>query len=157
MFKYLKVMLVIAFLYILNSCIGNMPIYKNSKSFYIVFKTPSFKYADMGFISKANDEVKVEIYSNGVSLMRLRVTLNQVCMSKLKCMSTKEFNKKFLNSNYPEDTLYHIFRGEEIFNGKNRINLENGFEQKIGSIFYKVQRDKIIFIDNLNNIKIEVR
>jgi len=155
--KISKLILSSALTLILSGCVGAMPEYKSSKSSMIVFKTPTIKYADQGFVSKANSETKVEIYSSGQALMRLRITPSQTCLSSLECMSNKEFNKKVLQANYPDDTLLRIFNGEAIFGGKNLQNTSNGFVQNIGTINYSVNGGNIKFKDSSNGVKIEVR
>ena len=37
--------------------------YLEENSAYIVFKTPTFRYADMGFVYKNPNKVKLQIYS----------------------------------------------------------------------------------------------
>jgi len=142
---------------VLSGCVGAMPEYDSSDSTYIVFKTPTFAYADAGFVSNASSETKVEIYSNGQSIMRLRITPSQVCMSSLACMSGDEFNKKVLNANYPQDTIRNIFSAQPIFNGKNKQDTANGFIQNIGTIKYVVSGGNISFSDSSNGVKIKVR
>jgi len=155
--NFLKIVGLALLVFILQACVGSMPEYKSSKSSYIVFKTPKFAYADMGFVAKASDEVKVEIYSNGQALVRLRITPSQVCMSQIKCMDAKRFNSEYLGASYPKDTLFRIFRGEEIFNGKGKESLGSGFAQKIGSIEYEVQGEHIHFVDSQSGVKIEIK
>ncbi len=140
----------------ISGCVGEMPEYKSSNSSMIIFKTPTVKYADQGFVSKADDETKVEIYSMGQALMRLRITPSQVCMSSLECMSGDEFNKKVLKANYPADTIEHIFRGEKIYGGKNAKALADGFIQNIGTVTYKVSGKNITFKDSATGTKIKV-
>ncbi len=155
--SFLKLLALLLGAFIINSCVGSMPEYKNTQSHYIIFKTPKFAYADMGFVAKAPNEVKVEIYSNGQAVVRLRITPTQVCMSQLKCMSGKKFNSEYLGAPYPEDTLFRVFRGEEIFNGEGKEELGDGFIQRVGSVEYKVVGDKVSFIDSTNGVKIEIK
>jgi hypothetical protein len=155
--KILLTALFASLVFILNSCVGAMPEYKNSKSSYIVFKTRQFAYADMGFVAKADDEVKVEIYSSGQALVRLRITPTQVCMTKIKCMSAERFNKEYLGANYPKDTLFRVFRGEAIFNAEGKKDTSDGFIQKIDSIEYEVSSSYIRFIDRAHGVKIEIK
>ena len=155
--NFLKKVAATVFVLVLSGCVGSMPEYKSSNSTFIVFKTPTIKYADQGFVSKADSETKVEIYSNGQAVMRLRITPSQVCLSSLACMSGEEFNKKVLNASYPSDTIGKIFRGEEIFGGKGKIETPNGFIQKIGSIYYRVENGNIDFIDSAAGVKIKVK
>jgi len=155
--KKIKIFLTLISALAISGCVGAMPQYKSSQSKFIIFKTPSLRYADQGFVSKASSETKVEIYSNGQALMRLRITPSQICMSSIKCMDANEFNKKILVANYPKDTLERIFRGEPIFNGKNLIKSANGFRQNIGAINYSVINGNIKFYDSSNGVKIVVR
>ena len=143
---------------VLSGCVGAMPEYNTSKSKFIIFKTPTVKYADQGFISHAKSETKVEIYGSGQALMRLRITPSQVCMSSMACMSSSEFNKKVLNANYPADTLRKIFNAEVIFSGEGLRKSKNGFVQHIkGGIEYRVDGKNVKFKDPNSGVKIIVR
>ena len=156
--KILKKTIMFGFLLSLSGCVGAMPEYKSSKSEFIIFKTPKIKYADQGFVSKADNETKVEIYSSGQALMRLRILKDQVCMSSFACMSKQEFNKKILaSSNYPNTLLENIFNAKPIYNGKNLKKQNGGFSQNIATIKYKVVGKNISFIDSSNGVKIVVK
>jgi hypothetical protein len=128
----------------------------------IVFKTPTFRYADMGFVYENSDEVKVEIYGSGQALMSLRIGREQVCMSRLECMDKTQFNRRVLSRFYPDSILDHIFRGEALFEGLNLKKNRNGFTQKIVKsdkyhIEYTVLNKQIIFRDTINHIIIKVK
>ncbi len=155
--KISKILINSSLILTLSGCVGAMPEYKSSKSSMIIFKTPTVKYADQGFVSKANGETKVEIYGNGQPIMRLRVTPNQTCLSSLECMNNSEFNKKVLQANYPSDTLLHIFNGEKIFGGKGLHSVGDGFVQHIGTIDYRVTGNNISFKDSSNGVKIVIK
>ena len=136
--------------------------YSKQESVFIVFKTPTLKYADLGFIYENSDEIKVEMYSSGQAIMSLEITSYTVCMSFLQCMGKKSFNKKVLNRYYPTTILDNIFKGKEIFSGKNSIKKRNGFTQKIVDegkydINYSVLNKQIIFRDTINNILIKMK
>ena len=158
--KSIKLLKSALFALLLSGCVGTMPNYDKSQSTMIVFKTPSMAYADQGFVSLASSETKVEIYSNGQSVMRLRITPSQVCMSSLKCLSKNEFNKKVLNPNYPADTIEKIFRGEPVFNGEGLVQSDHSFTQTIQkpgiNIHYSRSVRRISFVDSASNIKIKV-
>jgi len=154
--KNIKFLIATAFALVVNGCVGAMPNYKSSNSSMIVFKTPTVRYADQGFVSYASNETKVEIYSNGQAVMRLRITPTQTCLSSFECMDNKEFNQKVLNANYPENTLENIFKGEPIFNSKGLIKTANGFKQQFDSITYIVNGGNIKFVDRKRGIKIKV-
>ena len=152
--------LLIPFLLFLQSC-SNQPYLKQNAAL-IVFKTPTFRYADMGFIYENRDEVKVEIYGNGQALMSLKISDNTVCMSFLECMSKESFNEKVLSSFYPKEILDDIFRGKPLFDAKNLQKNRNGFTQTIVkpykyNIHYSVLKHEIIFRDTINTILIKVK
>ncbi len=160
MYKKLNLIKTAALGLLLSGCIGSMPSYTSSKETMIVFKTPTMSYADQGFVSLASDETKVEIYSSGQSVMRLRITPSQVCLSSLECLNKKEFNAKVLNPNYPEDTIERIFRGEPIFNGEGLVQRDHSFSQRIQKenmdIRYNRSPRRISFVDSASNVKIKV-
>ena len=136
--------------------------YAKQESVFIVFKTPKFKHADLGFIYQNSDEIKIEIYGSGQALMSLSIRNENICMSLFECMSPKSFNKNILSSLYPDGILNHIFRGKEIFSGENITKIRNGFTQKIVkqgkyNIDYSVLNNQILFRDTMNDILIKVK
>ena len=150
--------LVLVFLF--NAC-GTQPYLKENSAF-IVFKTPTFKYADMGFVYENNSEVKAEIYGSGQALMSLRISGDSVCMSLFACMSRKKFNQQVLSSAYPDTVLENIFRGKPVFSGQNLKKTRNGFTQNIVkqnkyNIHYSVLNNEIIFRDTINKILVKVK
>ena len=147
-------------LFFLGACAQKQYIKQNSA--LIVFKTPTFKYADMGFVYENSDEVKVEIYGSGQAMMKLMISQDKVCMSLLECMSKEEFNQRVLNASYPKDVLEEIFRGDPLFDGKGLEKNRNGFTQKIikedkYNIDYSVLNKQIIFRDTMNEILIKIK
>jgi len=136
--------------------------YVEQNSAYIIFKTPTFKYADMGFIYENENEVKVEIYGSGQALISLEISDTSVCMSLLECMGKSSFNKEVLSGMYPDDILGNIFRGKPLFNGLGLERKGDGFTQKIVkedkyNIEYTVLNNQIIFHDTINSILIKVK
>jgi len=136
--------------------------YTKQESVFIVFKTPTFKHADLGFMYENIEEMKVEIYSNGQAVMALQIGKENICMSLLECLDKKSFNKRVLSQAYPPDILSHIFRGQEIFSGLNRVKTRNGFTQNLikadkYNINYSVLNKQIIFRDTINDILIKVK
>jgi len=157
-FKRTVSILIIGFL--LSACVPKEYVKQNSA--FIMFKTPTFKYADMGFIYENEEEIKVEIYGSGQALMSLEISETSVCMSLLECMSKGTFNKEVLHSTYPEDILENIFRGKPILNGVGLEKKGTGFTQKIikkdkYKIDYSVLKNEVIFRDTINTIDIKVK
>ncbi len=146
--------------FLLTACAPKEYVKQNSA--FIMFKTPTFKYADMGFIYENREEIKVEVYGSGQPVMSLEISEASVCMSSLECMGKSTFNKEVLNSLYPEDILENIFRGKVLFNGAGLEKKGTGFTQKIVkkdkyNIEYSVLNNEIIFRDTINTIHIKVK
>jgi len=157
--RYLKYFMPFLLLFALLGCAE--PNYTKQNSAYIVLKTPTFKYADMGFLYENADEVKAEIYGSGQALMTLKITGSSVCMSRLQCMSKSAFNARVLSSSYPQNTIENIFRGKPVFNGMKIRKKSNGFTQTIINpgkyhIEYSVLNNQIRFRDTINQILIKV-
>ncbi len=157
--RYMKYFFMPLLLLVLWGCAE--PGYTKQNSAYIVLKTPTFKYADMGFVYENGDELKAEIYSSGQALMTLRVTEDSVCMSRLECMSKTAFNSRVLSREYPRDTIEQIFRGKPVFGGAGMVQKRNGFTQKLVNtdkyhIEYSVLNNQILFRDTINEILIKV-
>jgi len=157
----LKIFLLgMAFMFGLTGC-GTKE-YVKQKSVFIVFKTPTFKHADLGFMYENRNEMKIEIYSNGQAVMALEIGKENICMSLLECLDKKSFNQTVLSPYYPVDILNHIFRGKEIFSGLHHVQTRNGFTQNIVkankyNINYSVLNKQIIFRDTINHILIKVK
>jgi len=136
--------------------------YTSQKSVFIVFKTPTFKVADLGFMYENKEEIKVEMYSNGQAIMALSLGKETICMSMFECMDKKSFNKSVLSAAYPVDILSKIFRAKPIFNAKNMNKTRNGFTQQLMKkaqydINYSVLNNHVIFRDTINDILIKVK
>jgi hypothetical protein len=140
---------------------GKEPYLKENTA-YIVFKTTTFKYADMGFVYENSTEIKAEIYGSGQALMSLSILSDSVCMSLFACMSKNAFNRQVLSARYPEDLLENVFRGKAIFGGQNLNKKRNGFTQIIikqnkFNIEYRVLNNETVFRDTINDILIKVK
>jgi hypothetical protein len=160
MLQFRKIGLMFFTFILLNSCAQKE--YSKQESIFILFKTPSLKYADLGFIYTDNSEVKIEIYGSGKALMSLEISSQNICMSLFECMSKKRFNKEVLSQTYPETILENIFRAKPIFNAKAMVKKSNGFTQKIieadkYNIRYSVLNKEVIFHDTINNILIKMK
>lgn len=146
--------------FLLSACASKEYVTQNAA--FILFKTPTFKYADMGFIYENDKEIKIEIYGTGQALMSLEISETSVCMSLLECMGKSAFNKEVLSELYPEDILENIFRERPLFNGMGLEKKGTGFTQKIikkdkYNIDYSVLNNEVIFHDTINAIDIKIK
>ena len=73
------------------------------------------KFYDKGFITKYDDYVHLEIFNIGQLVLNLKIYQDTVCQSTFKCMSSKEFNKIYLNSSYPNNFLHKLFSKDKIY------------------------------------------
>lgn len=156
-----KILLFISILLLFTTgCTQKLPM--SEKSALIVIKTPTMRYADMGFISHYDGYTKLQIYGLGQPILSLDINKNTICMSLLECMSKSEFNRKMLSKNYPDNILESIFNGEAIMGGTSIVQNSNGFTQKIATnglydIEYSVTNKNISFNDKINKITIKVQ
>ena len=160
MIQFKKSFFLLLIVMVLSACATKE--YTKQESVFIVFKTPTFKHADLGFVYENKEDLKAEIYSNGQAIMVLEVGQENICMSLLECMDKKSFNQKVLSPYYPMDILNHIFRGEPIFLSEKRVNVRNGFTQTLMKegkydINYSVLNKQILFRDKINNILIKIQ
>ena len=79
-------------LFIFNACTGVQ--LEKQESAFIVIKTPTVKYADMGFISNSASKIKVAIYGAGQPLMNLEINGMTVCL-RLSVWRKKILMKRF--------------------------------------------------------------
>ncbi len=133
----------------------------SQEGIFVVWKSPGMKYADQGFLYKGKKRLRLEIYANGQAALRLAVTPTQVCTGAL-CLDAKEFNRRYLSAEYPEQTLWEILQGKEIFGGEGLTKRAEGFTQHIKktghyTIDYSVLNGSIVFRDKINAITIKIQ
>jgi hypothetical protein len=133
--------------------------YHHSESKIIILKTPQIKFADTGYIRHNGDALQLDLYSGGHPIKRIEMN-HLICVDE-GCMTKSSFNTMYLHPSYPDDLLLHVSQGKKIFEGKNMIVNDLGFEQKIQSdgysILYRVSADEIFFKDRANHIMIHFK
>ncbi len=148
------------FAVVVSACSTLSPAPVPQKSLFVVWKSPSLKYADQGFLYMKPKKLKLEVYASGQPALNISISPSQICTGLL-CMSKEKFNAKYLSKYYPKDTLELILTGKPIFGGKNLKKSSNGFTQHIKSanynIKYKVTDSSIEFIDKISNIVIKIK
>ena len=145
---------------ILSACSTVTPAPVPQKSLFVVWKSPSLKYADQGFLYIKPKKLKLEVYASGQPALNISIVPTQICTGPL-CMGKKRFNAKYLSKYYPEDTLENILMGKPVFGGKNLKKSGGGFTQHIKSakydVRYKVTDSSIEFIDRISNVIIKIK
>jgi len=107
--KYLNIFIILLFL---SACSTKQKISSHSK--IIIFKTPVLKFYDKGFITKYDDMIHLQVFEIGQIALDLKIYKDEVCQSTFECISSKEFNQKYLNSSYSDDFLYKLFLENNI-------------------------------------------
>jgi hypothetical protein len=121
-----KILFSFSVVLVFTSCSIKEPILTSSHT--VIFKTPQLKFYDKGFITLYEDKIHLQIFQVGNIVLDLKVYKDKVCQSTLKCISAKEFNKKYLHNSYKDDFLYNLFLQKKIY-----------FKDKINNILIKVK------------------
>lgn len=133
-------------------------IYRTKSPYLITIKSDELKFSDMGFIAKSEREhsVLVTIFSLGNQVLKLEID-QFISIDDGTPIPPSIFNSKYLNSDYPSNTLRDIFLGKPIFNSQNIIYSEKSFSQEINSIKYRVSESEIYFKDRDRRILIKLQ
>ena len=117
----LRIIFIISIVSILITGCLNTPVV--SKSAIIIFKTPSLKFYDRGFITTYDDHIHLQVYNAGQVGLNLLIYKDRICQTTFKCQDSKEFNKQYLSGNYSSDFLYTLFLKQKIYfkDKKNKI------------------------------------
>lgn len=94
---------------------------QTSKSATVIFYANGMKFYDSGFISQYNDKIHLTIYSFGKIAFDVDIYEDRICKSTFECISSKEFNTKYLHSSYDDKFLYTLFKSKKI-NFKDKQN-----------------------------------
>jgi len=146
--KYFLVVLVLLF----SAC--SIKNYEQTKTKIIIIKSPKLRFADIGYVRNSDTSIELELFTAGKVVEK--ITINHLICTTEGCMSKHGFNKDYLSASYPDDILQSIILGRKIYDGKDLIKTEDGFEQRIKTrhvdIIYKVNPHAIYFKDKKNRI-----
>jgi len=149
--------ILLTFLLLFSAC--SIKNYDHVQSKLIIIKSPKIKFADLGYIRNSDKAVELELFVAGKVIERISVN-HLICVSD-GCMSKSGFNEDYLNAAYPETILQNIFLGHQIYDGKNRVKTQDGFEQNIEgenvNIMYRVSSSTIFFKDRKNAIIFKIK
>ncbi len=133
--------------------------YEQTETKIFVIKSPLLRFADLAYIRNSENAVQVELFVAGKSIKKIAIN-HLVCVDE-GCVSKSTFNTKYLNANYPSNILQNILLAKAIYNGKNRVQMQNGFVQKIQTenvnIKYTVTNKVTLFKDRKNKIIIKIK
>ncbi len=152
----MKYILILFILFFTGCSLKN---YENTQTKIVIIKSPKIKFADIGYLRNTEREIELELFIAGNVIEK--ITVNHLICTSDGCMSKSGFNEDYLHSSYPDNLLQNILLAKEIYNGKNKVKTDNGFEQKIKSrhvdIIYKVNPHAILFKDRKNKIIFKIK
>ncbi|WP_457594700.1 hypothetical protein [Hydrogenimonas sp.] len=133
--------------------------YETPQPALIVLKSPKLRYADMGFLYRGENRIKIQIYTAGRPVFTLSVG-ERICLDG-SCMSEAEFYRKFFGVAYPPGTLHAIFSKRAIFGGEGLLKKKGRSEQQIFEpgrfdIIYTFDATSARFRDRINHIVIKI-
>ncbi|MDD2790188.1 MAG: hypothetical protein PHU40_05910 [Sulfurimonas sp.] len=133
--------------------------YEFTQTKIVIIKSPKLKFADVGYLRNSQKSIELEIFVAGNAVEK--IAINHVICVSAGCMSKRSFNEEYLHASYPEDILQNVLLGKAIYDGQNRVKIDDGFEQKIqnadADIEYKVSANTISFKDKKNAILLKLK
>ena len=149
--------ILLSFIFVFSAC--SVKNYENTQAKIIIIKSPKIKFADIGYLRSSDKAIELEMFFAGQAVEKISIN-HLICVSE-GCLSKGGFNEDYLHHSYPDDILQNILLGRAIYDGKNRLKTEDGFEQKISTedvnIKYRVNTKEIFFKDRKNKIIFKIK
>lgn len=153
----LHVSLVSLFL-LFSGCATKQPIH-TSTPYLITLKTPQMAFSDTGFINQGDAYTQLQIFSAGALLLNLEMA-QSICLDGT-CLDKSDFNQRFFGTKHYETMMSDIVHQRAIYEGKNRVEIENGFVQEIDlsdvKIHYRVEKGNVTFKESVYGILIRLK
>lgn len=104
---------------------------QNSTTKTIFFSTKDFRFYDLGFIKTFTNHTSLEIFNAGAVLLKMDCYKDKICLNT-KCYAKDSVMRNFFgNDAFRGLDFQAVLKGREIFNGENKVRIQNGFLQKI--------------------------
>jgi len=147
----------VVFVLFLSAC--SIKNYEHTSAKIVTIKSPKIKFSDIGYIRHTKDAIELELFIAGHVYKRIHIN-HLICIDE-GCMSKNGFNEEYLSKAYPADFMQNIILGRKIYEGKNSLKKNDGFEQVIKNsdvdIKYSVNSHQIYFKDSKNHILIKIK
>lgn len=149
--------LLLTFVLLLSAC--SIKNYEQTQTKIIIMKTKLLRFSDLGYIRNSGDAVELELFVTGKSVFK--ASINTFICTQDGCMTKGAFNEEYLNAAYPDSLLQNILLASPIYDGRNRVQREDAFEQNIVNsnvdIIYRVSQSETYFKDRKNNILFKIK
>jgi len=143
-------------LFLLSACVPKQ--YEKNESSLIIIKTPMIKFADLGYVRKNKDEVRIDLFTAGQLVQSIEIN-HLICVDD-GCMSKSAFNADYLHPSYPDDLILNVLLSRPIFDRASLQKTDVGFIQKLKSteynIVYKIEGGNVYFKDKQNRLLIKI-
>lgn len=153
---YFKNLLLCLFL-VFSAC--STKSYKHVKSKILIIKTKNLKFADLAYLRNTKNDIELELFIAGKVIKRIDIN-NFICVDN-GCMKKSRFNREYLSEYYPDNLFQNIILGKKIYNSKNLVYINGGFQQNIESknvdIKYVVNLKGVYFKDRKNKILFKIK
>lgn len=136
------------------SCADKQPVQTSPVNFTII--SPIIRINDAGFIHRYAYNTDIDVYSSGVSIAKIDIKPNQICLNRA-CDDEAVFNQKFFKDRHYNGLFADIVNKKAIFGGKNLVKTACGFKQNFSDIEYEICGDLSKFRDSKNKIKINIK
>jgi len=154
--KSMKYLLIVFALFFSACSVKN---YEVTQTKVIIIKSPKIKFADLGYVRNSGDSIELELFVASKAIEK--ISINHLICTSEGCMKKSSFNKEYLHHSYPSDILQNILLAKAIYDAKNRVQTESGFEQLIVDenvdIIYRVSENETFFKDRKNKIIFKIK
>jgi len=149
--------ILLVFILLMSAC--SVKNYEFTQTKILIIKSPKIKFSDLGYIRNTDNSLELELFVAGNAIQKISIN-HLICVSE-GCLSKSSFNDEYLNENYPSDILQNILLAKHIYDGKNLVKNEDGFEQYIQNenvdIKYIVNKKSTYFKDKKNKIIFKIK
>lgn len=149
--KILKIFFLICII-VFGGCATKNLTKQNGVLFTMV--SPDFKFSDAGFIKTSNKSTELQIYSSGVNILKISIK-DKICYNGV-CKDEIEFNRNFLKMPYYKGFFAEILGKKPIYNGRDLVKTDCGFDQNLSNITYQICDNKVYF-KNQKGVKIVIK